>query len=67
MSKYIIEYDEVTGMATDNSGAMVGAYMGAVLTPYDESATSNDIDVMACIRAGMSADDIVRLRDAGIV
>ena len=68
MAIYYIDYDPNIGTLTDDSGLVVGNYIGANLAlAGDKSAYSQASDALELVKQGMTADDLVKLRNMGII
>jgi hypothetical protein len=65
MAKYLIEYDPNTCQFTDDSGLVIATYCGANLKTAEESEAPSD--VLALVKQGLSADDLVKLKNMGII
>lgn len=69
MSKYIIEYYPDTGMFYDKNGMFMCTYLGATLdlAESETEAKGTTVDsVKALVASGLSVDDIIKLRNAGL-
>ena len=68
MSKFFIEYDPSTGCLTDDSGLVISTYIGANLTPAgDQAATGQASETLELVKQGLTADDLVKLRNIGVI
>ena len=67
--KYIIEYDPETGMFYDKNGMFMCTHLNAVLdlVESETEAKGTTVDsVKALVASGISVDDIIKLRNAGL-
>ena len=78
--KILLEYDSVSGMVTDANGLSVYLGTGAVgfesnpPTEDDESSIFEEIprdkslpEILEMIRQGVSAEDLVKLKNCGVI
>ena len=54
-----LKYDEATGQIIDKTGVLIYTYVGAV--PVD--AKTKDNTIVELVKLGLSADDIVKLKN----
>lgn len=66
MSKVIVEYNESNGELTDAKGMVVGNWMGLDSFPEQEPETGLR-DLIKLKDAGFTADDIVAMKEGGVL
>ena len=73
MKKVILQYDDVTSQVFDMNGAMICTWVGLdydeVGAQGDQAEVSVDTDStpVKLAKQGMSADELVKLREAGVI
>ena len=67
MNKYIIQYDETTGMIYDEKSFYLATYLGADLNPYHPEINEGSSDVLELVKQGLTADDFVKLKNMEII
>lgn len=66
MKKIVIEYDETTGNMVDASGMCIGNW--TEVKPFDEIDRQSTVrDLIKLKDAGFSADDIVTMKEGGVI
>ena len=65
--KVIIEYDQLNGTMYDKAGAMIGTWhaLDHFGTPDDQGATVRDLIKLK--EAGFSAEEIVAMKEGGVL
>ena len=60
--KVLLEYNEATGMITDKNGASV--YINGMVG-FEQEPQKND--VLEMMKQGMTADDLIKLKNADVI
>lgn len=66
--KVIVNYDDVTGQITDESGQIVGAWFDLRYEPVLETVSATEInDLVKLKEAGFTVEELVNMRDGGLI